>query len=310
MTLHTLAVGGDSQTDVQAGWGVEAWNVWGVRLAEALSLGSQDRYQARIFGLSGDTSAQLLARAGNMLYYDIPEIAAVAIGINDTNAAIDAAGTTLNNRAIIMGLKHGARGVHRALAISVTSADSLPATANPGDRLVVVTDSSTTGGAAARRGQAARIGGSVTGPTVWECRYPLSGEAGWGRVATSATTPTAVTKIMVVGAPYTNWTAGGDTPSTPNAARKLVRDAQAAAVAAENVNIGGQPTVILADVYAFMRQRIVDGKDPDFSVTAYNQARSWHAQVNNQHYSAYGHALTAEACDLAARSAWPALFTA
>jgi hypothetical protein len=87
-----------------------------------------------------------------------------------------------------------------------------------------------------------------------------------------------------------------------------VRNAQLAAVTAENVTVAGQPSVVFVDVYAFMRARIVAGTDLDFSVVAYDQTRSWHAQVNNQHYSAYGHALTAEACDLAARSAWPTLF--
>lgn len=308
MSTFTITVGGDSQTDIQAGYGVEAWNVWGARLADALSLGNKNRFRPRIFGLSGDTSAQLIARAGAMLYYDIPTVAGIAIGINDTNASIDAAGTTLNNRVLIMGLKHGARGDGDSIVISVANVAALPSMAEPGARYVVISDSSTTGGAAARQGQAATIAGTASGPTVWECRYPIAGEPGWGRVATSATAPTAVKKILVVGAPYTNWTTGGDTPSTPNAARLLVRNAQAGAVTAENVTVAGQPSVVFVDVYAFMRQRIVDGKDPDFSVVAYDQTRSWHASLNNQHVNAYGHALTAQAADVAARAAWTSLF--
>lgn len=308
MTNRILTVGGDSQTDIQAGYGVEAWNTWGPRLADAITLGNKDKYRSRVFGLSGDTSAQLLARAGMMLYYDIPYIAAVAIGINDPNASIDANGTTLNNRAIILALKHGAKGDGENLAISVASQSNLPVMAEPGSRYVVLSDTSTTGGAAARQGQAATIAGSASGPTVWECRYPLAGELGWGRVANSSTAPTATKKILILGAPYTNWTTGGDTPSTPNAARKVIRDAQKAAVTAESTNTSDGPSVVFVDVYEFMRQRIIAGTDPDFSVAAYDQSKSWHASQNNQHVNAYGHALTAQAADISARSAWPSIF--
>lgn len=292
MTLRTLGAAGDSQTDAQAGWGVEGWNVWPARLAEQLTLRSTDTYQARNLGLSGDTSRLLLDRFGQTMKFGVPDIGVVAIGVNDPGASITAATTQNNIRSAIMALKHRARGNGIDMSVSVAGQASLPAVAEHGSRYVVESDTSTVGGTAAwGSGMAATVGGTATGPTVWEFRYPIAGEAGWGRIAKSTTPPTAVDQVIVLGAPYLNWTTGGDTPSTPDATRLATRTAQAAAATAENVTVGGVPTVVFADLYALMRDRIVAGTDPDFSTTSYDAARSWHTVQNNQHLNTYGHML-------------------
>lgn len=303
--MKTLAAEGDSQTDIMAGWGVEAWNVWPAQLAAILSASTDDNYQSRIFGVSGETTRQMLNRAGNLSYFDAPEIAVVAGGVNDPGASITSADTTLNHRSIIMSLKHGARGDGVSPAVSVTGQANLPTLGMPGQRYVVESDTSTTGGAAAwAASHAPTITGTASGPTVWEHRYTAPGELGWGRVAVASTPPTFVKKIVVLGAPYLNWTAGGDTLATPDATRAAVRAAQTAAVTAENVNVGGVPTVVFADLYALMKARIQAGTDVNFASTAYDQTKSWHATQNNQHFSAYGHTLAASAVKAAIPAEW------
>ncbi|WP_235010560.1 hypothetical protein [Arthrobacter sp. SLBN-112] len=143
---------------------------------------------------------------------------------------------------------------------------------------------------------------------VWENRYPLAGEAGCGRVAKTGAAPTKETsRIVIIPPPYRNFTTGGDTLSTPDANNGEVRAALQAAVAAEAFSAGGKPTVLYSDLYAFLKARITGGTDPDFSTVAYDQTKSWHYTQNNQHYSAYGHALEGQKVTADMVSAWPEL---
>lgn len=306
MSKKTIALVGDSQTDTQYGNGVEAWNTWGPTLSHILNLEGFS-YRSRVFGVGGQTTTQGLARFGMVLRYDTPDAFGLAMAINDPpNSVTDA--TSVNNiRTMILAAKHGVRGDVNAQVVAVAGQANLPVQAEQGTRYVVQADTSTTGGAAALLPMhAATITGSVAAgaPTVWEVRDRRGGEAGWGRVAVSATTPTKVKKIFVVSPPYRNWTTGGDTPSTPATVVAQVRTNQQAAVTAENVNIGGVPTVIYVDLYNFLRSRIVAGTDPDFSTVTYDQTKSWHIAVNDQHLNAYGHLLCAAAVRAALPSAW------
>ena len=311
MSIGTFVGIGDSQTDTLAIYGVRASDMW-VSLVGKL-LGADT---ARSFGVSGNTSQQLLDRADVAVMYDRPDVVATAIGVNDAGAAISTAQTRINISSILMALKHGAMGPGAGMGgpVYVAGQANLPASGKLGQRYVVRSDTSTTGGVAARdESQATTVTGSVTADdggnkvTVWEFRYPLAGEYGWGRVAIRTTAPTFVAQQVIVPPPYRNWTTGGDTLSTPETTNAALRTVLAATVAAENVSVGGAPSIIYSDLYAFMKSRIQAGTDPDFSAVSYDQARSWHYIQNNQHYAAYGHALQAQkvAADIAA--AWPAL---
>lgn len=318
MSRKTIAWGGDSQSDFSVAYGVAAWATCGPRLATNLN---REGYatRTRAFGKAGDTTTQLLARADALFFYDTPTVGVLYIGVNDPGASITQAQTQANIQALIKVLKHRAIGDGLGGGSSVAGQANLPSTGEPGQRYVVLADTSTTGGAAAQNSaQAATITGSVNPDsngqkqTVWEYRHPLAGEAGWGRVATAATAPTAVKKIIVVSTNYLNFTSGGDTPTTPYATYAPVRAAQQAAVAAENVNdTSGVATVVYADLYTLMKSRIAAGTDPDFSSVTYDQTRSWHYTSNNQHHSAYGHSLVAQAARAAMPNAWlPALLSA
>jgi hypothetical protein len=311
--MKTLTSIGDSQTDYTASYGVRASDTWTSVLAKMLGTG----WQGRGFGISGDTSTQALARTDVLFQYDNPTIAVIAIGVNDPGASITTATSQANIQALIMAAKHKAvgRGAGLGTGVTAATASTLPANGRLGERYVVLSDTSTTGGAAAyHSSHAATITGTVTADTngqklaVWENRYPLAGEAGWGRVAKTGAAPTlGASKIVVVPPPYRNFTTGGDTPSTPDATNATLRGAISAAVALEAVNVGGSPTVIYSDLYNFMKARIQAGTDLDFSAVAYDQTRSWHYALNNQHFSSYGHLLLALKLYLDILANWPSV---
>lgn len=177
----------------------------------------------------------------------------------------------------------------------VPTVAALPPLGKLGQRYVVLNDNSSSGGAPAWRAQDhTTITGAGSGAqTVWEFRYDQAGERGWGRVATNATAPFAgcCQRIVVTSTNYLNFTTGGDTPTSPFTSYANVRAAQRAAVTAENVAVGGKPSVVYADLYDFQKARIVAGTDPDFSTVSYDQSQSWHVAQNNQHHNAYGQQL-------------------
>jgi hypothetical protein len=301
MTARITAIG-DSQTDLLAGYGSRPTQRWTPTLAAMLGA------RCRVFGKSGDTSTQALARADVLHMYETPDLGLIYIGVNDPGASISTATTQANVQAMVKVLKYGATGPGAGTGGPCTVADqtALPASGRPGQRYIVLADSSTTGGAAAwANGQTATVtgaGGSTQ--TVWECRYPLAGEYGWGRVATATTAPTHCPRVVVVSTNYLNFTTGGDTLVTPYAAYATIRTALSAAVTAENVTVSGAASVVYADLYTFQKARIQAGTDLDFSAVSYDQTRSWHYTQNNQHHNPYGDQLVAQAVAAALPSAW------
>lgn len=273
--------------------GNEPFQTWNYLLEQDLRAADPE-WIVRAFGVGGENTDQILARLGVAWRWDIPEMAVLYVGANDPGSvpSIGAAATQLNVEAMIEALQHGATGDGQFYGVHVDTVADLPANGSRGERWVVLSDTSTTGGVPATSAeQAATISGSVTGPTVWEYRYPRAGAAGWGRVAVRTTAPTVVKQIVVIGEGYLNYTTGGDTLTTAYALYAPVRAAEAAAVTAQAVTVGGKPTVVFLDYYTFLKNRIVAGTDPNFAVTTYDQNLSWHAADQNQHNSPYGHQL-------------------
>lgn len=252
---------------------------------------------ARAFGNSGETSAQMLARIDSLLYHDTPAVAGIFGFPNDPTNSISQATTQANLQAMIKALKHGAIGAGYGNGATIASQTNLPATGEMGQRYVVLADTSTSGGVTGwHASHAATITGSLSGSpqAVWEYRYPLAGEAGWGRVATAATAPTVVPRIFVVGQGYLNWSTGGDTPTTPYATYTGIRAAAAAAVTAETTG-GAAGSVVFIDLYAYQKARITATTDPDASTAGFSAATSWHVADADIHHNAYGHLLVARA---------------
>lgn len=252
------------------------------QLARLLRLAGY-RVRVRNFGRSGRTTAVGSANMGTRFVeafqFDAnpPAIGIVWGGANDPGNGISTAQTTTNLRAILMGWKFGATAI-------VAGQASLPATGQVGERQVVLADTSANGGAAqvaVSIGLATIAGAYTDGPSVWECRSCAAGELGWGRVATSETTATHISRLVVVGMQWLNYD-GGDTLATAYAAyddSTGVRKAQIDAAAAEGA--------VYADVYAEMASRIEDGTETQNSY-------SWHVENGNQHINEHGAAIVAK----------------
>lgn len=200
--------------------------------------------------------------------------------------------TKRNLRAMVKWVRFGCIGAYR-------SQTDLPAAGLPGDRYVVLYDTSSTGGAAAQSQQTATVTGSVASddPTVWEYRNGKSGVAGWGRIAkvgTAYDSARGCNRIVIVGNHYLNYSSGGDQLATPLAVYDDVtgiRSQQAAAATAEGV--------VFANLYDFLKSRIEAGTDTQGDY-------AWHYADGNVHLNAYGNNLVAEHLyqTIAAQSGW------
>jgi len=286
--MTTLAAIGDSLTH-NITLGVPPSRLWPAALtAQLRRLGLP--VQVRNFGRSGSTTAlggtNMLTRFPALLEFDTPALAVLWGGANDPGNSIPTAITRNNLQSLIRGLKFGASG-------AVAGQASLPAAARPGERQVVLSDTSGTGGVPlpANAPGLPTLGGTATSPTVWECRFGAAGEAGWGRVANASTPATHVSRFIVLSMHYLNYS-GGDTLATPYAAyddATGVRKAQLDAAAAEGAVYG--------DLYSYLKGRIVSGVEAQNSY-------SWHVENGNQHLNAHGMSLVAQ-CVLDAILAQP-----
>lgn len=305
---------GDSQLDALSIGGCPPTQNWIALLADLVA--DDDAVDRRVrsvnLGHSGDTSTTTLGRVDRVLgrpgYPWIPSIAVVQPGVNDPGNGINQAATQANIQAHIKALKFGATGrkndYGRMAGVTAATPSALPASGERGARFVVLTDNNADGGLDPATG--CNVAGTGT-QTVWECHGKLSGVRGWGRVTkpNGTSTPDTVQRILVLGAPYLNFTTGGDTLVAEFATYVGVRAGQLAAATAESVdNEDGDDAVVFVDLYAFMKARIQAGTDLDFSAVAYDQTRSPHYTLNNQHFSIYGHWLVAQACFEAIPAEW------
>lgn len=278
----TIAAIGDSLTH-NITLSVRPDQFWPEQLAGLLR---DDGYavKARNFGISGNTTTQMLARIAELTMFDTPDIAVIFGGVNDPGNAIASATTTANVRGMIRYLKNGCAGV-------VSGQASLPSGKTDGVRYIVTSDTSTTGGTKPD------LSGTQAGVQVWECRNGLSGVDGWGRVNDLAAADRPVNRFVVVSPQFLNYTAGGDTVgasgshSGQGATYKAVNDAVSSAATSEGAEF--------CDLYAYMQDRIIDGYDTAASA-------SWHVAGANQHLNPYGEQLVARAvlATITAASGW------
>lgn len=290
MARPSIVVIGDSLTH-NIILGVPIYASWPAVLARILR-GKGYNVCVRNLARSGRTTATGGSNMGDVFSeawqfdpVNIPKIAIVMGGVNDPGNGITADLTRANLRAIIMGWKFGADQIVAGFA-------NLPARALIGSRKVVLSDSSTTGGAALPSGYpgiATVTGAAASSPTVWECRYSTSSELGWGRIAASATTPTHISKIIVVSAQYLNYSSM-DTVATPYAAYSdtLGVPYSSSGVRRAQIDAAADESVVYCDFYDLLKQRIVSGVETQNSY-------SWHVETGNQHLNAHGESLCASA---------------
>ena len=246
---------GDSLTDPSPFYGVRPSASWPEVLAVSLRAANKD-YKARNFGVSGDTTCQMLGRISQMSYYDVPNIAAIFGGVNDPGAAttVNGAGATTTTVPVQSGKAAALVGGYVTI-----SGETRLVLSRSTDTITLATPLSTA--------PASTTAVSVATQRNIEEMIDAIQAAG-------------CQKIIVISAHYLNFSSGGDTTSTPYAAYVPVRAAQQAAATAQGV--------VFCDLYAWMRQLIVSGTDTQGS-------NSWHAFANNQHLNTYGESIVAAA---------------
>lgn len=285
---HTIACMGDSLTH-NLSLGVRPEQFWPEQLAAKLrALGYAVR--SRNFGRSGNntggTANNMLYRFGEMRYHDTPKIAVIFGGVNDPTDGISDADTQTNLKVMVKWLKNAAKGY-------VAAETNLPAGGTEGDIYIVRADGSTTGGVLPD------VSGTSAGVHAWKCRNGLAGVNGWGRVNDPAAASWATPYIVLVSPHFLNYTAGADTAdaggthSGQNATLKAINDDVQAVATAE--------AVAFCDLYAYLQQRINDGKDTAASA-------SWHVAATNIHLNAHGEELAAQAIQatITAQTGWTA----
>ncbi|MCX6216505.1 hypothetical protein [Spirosoma sp.] len=118
---QTITAIGDSQTDLKAGYGVAAYNMWTAQLSKRLNtLGCSTK--PRCFGVSGNTTSEMLGRAGLLFLYDTPAIGIIYGGVND--AFVTHSGTATGGTASTITLQNtasGTLGAYLNCTITITS---------------------------------------------------------------------------------------------------------------------------------------------------------------------------------------------
>lgn len=275
---HDVMCMGDSHTDSQT-LGVRCDEMYPELLAQNLrDLGAPVRMHNA--GINGQTSSNMCDRASQINKFGKLDLFVIWAGANDQNQGF----TTNYVRTNLMCLAHCA--MFGAVAV-VDAEVNLPANKRAGTRYVVRTDAAGNPGAAAFGASAANVGGAGGGAAanVWECRNANSSTNGWGRIATTATTPTHCPRVMLQGMHYLNFSTGGDNGASP-ASYPGLREAAQAAVTALN---GGSGTwVVYNDNYAQFYALIQSGQETQGSFnTQIADANSHHNRKGNAYIAQF-----------------------
>lgn len=313
--MKTFALIADS-LGLSVGYGVRPSRHW-LHLLQLKLQALEYDVQGRNFGVGSNTTGydgsvnagHMLDRLPVIFDAEVPKWLFIQGGVNDGAPWTYTEG---NLRGLALMAKHGATG-------AVAGQASLPRGAIPGTRYLVRVDSSTTGGLALPSGApgTARIDGTVTGsaPAIWEARFGAAGEAGWGRVAVSATPATYVTRVAFLGFHYLNYSASyptqrdftdpgtpaNDTDYAPYDAVTGLRSKQIAAATAEGA--------LYIDLHGYERARIRAGLETQGSFSTL--ISDYSAPGGSLHPNDHGHSVTAQCVleTILAQPTWLALLT-
>ena len=270
----TIAAMGDSLT-YNALFSISPENFYPEVLAKSLrSLGCF--VKARNFGISGNTTDQMIGRFAVMTQFEVPTIAVIWGGTNDTSGQV--ALLTLTSSGTTANVKTTApHGLTTGRSVVVAGANQ---SSYNGTFTITVVDSLnftyTMGGTGAS---------PATGTiTVNSAANDAQTQANLQTMITSLQNA-GCTKIIVLSQHYLNLASGGDTTSVPYAPYAALRADQQAAVAATNT-----PTkqVVYCDQYAAERLRVVN------NVEAAGAAALLISQ-SNSHLNALGESVCAAA---------------
>jgi len=207
------------------------------------------------FGSSGESSAKMLAEVDDFFLEDIPSIATIYAGSNDTITTIEAApAPTASSLTVATAAKMAVGGW------VIINGESREIATVSGNALTLDTPLSTV----------PVSGDDVAVDTETNLRH-------WIQIVKAK----GVARVVVVGSHYLNFASSGDTISTEQSLRASVRVKQQAAASVEGVEY--------VDTYAYMRDLIVAGgvTQGDWSV--------WHQGATNTHLNAAGEQVLADA---------------
>ena len=251
--------------------------IWGVGLNKFYPRLVQDALNAlgcsvlcRNFGVSGETTGQMLARSAVMTQYEVPDMAIIYGGTNDAqySSTVQASPTpTATTFSVASG-----KGVN-LIAGTYILVDGVRAKI-----LSVATDAITL--TAARAGGAPSTGNAVAIDTQGNI------EAMGSSLVTAG-----CSKIVVVGRHYDNFSTGGDTVGSPLAAGTALRAKQSAAA----TTLGAA----YCDLWQYMADRITATTDTQGSF-------SWHVFDSNIHLNTYGESIVSAAvvATIQSKSGW------
>ena len=218
-----------------------------IGLAEGIAAGN--------FGSSGESSAKMLAEVDALFVDDLPSLASIYAGSNDTVTTVLASPTPTGNSFTVASAAKLAVG-----GWVIVNGESRKVATLTGDDVVLDTPLS----------MVPVAGDDVAVDTVTNLRL-------W----VQAVKAKGVARVAVIGSHYLNFPTSGDTTTAEQSLRASVRVAQRGAAAAEGVQY--------VDTYAYMRDLILAGDvvQGDWAV--------WHQGETDTHLNPAGEQVLADA---------------
>lgn len=218
-------------------------------------IGQAEGIPAGNYGASGESSAKMLAEIDDFFIDDVPSIATIYAGSNDTiTSVLVTPSPTATNFTVVSASKLAVDGW------VLVNGESRKVSALSGNDVTLDTALSV----------APISGDDVSVDTETNLRHWIQGAKAKG-----------VSRVVVVGSHYLNFVSAGDTTVVEQSLRAGIRVAQRAAAAGEGVQY--------IDTYAYMRDLILDGvvTQGDWSV--------WHQGASNTHLTPAGEQVLADA---------------
>lgn len=251
----TIAAIGDSYT-YNGTLGTRADQFYPYLLAKLLRARGYN-LRARNFGRSGDSTPMVLSRATSVFNWETPDMVVVMCGINDTNGGHFS--TVQVSPAPTSTTCSVAAGVGASMPVGSHI------TIN-GIKVVV------TGQNVDALTFAPPYAGIASGQNVLPDTY--------ANLVDIVRTYDNKSRPIIVGSPYLNFSAGGDTTSSETG--------QSAAIRAIQKQVATDEGIPYVDLYAYCKARILAGTDAQGSFT-------YHVLDNNSHPSPYGSQVWAQA---------------
>lgn len=283
---YTIACLGDSYT-YNTSLGVTADGFYPYQTQAQLNAAGAS-IKARNYGISGDTTAGLLFRMAQSIQFEIPDIAVIYQGTNDSNGFSTTVASSSSQS--VFTVQTGAGAAYKAggyVIVNGTLTSGQVTGGTSGQILSVVGDVITL---------TAPIGFTITnGMNVgMDTQNNLIAIGNFLKNA-------GCTRLIYGLLHYLNFSSGGDTTSTPIAARAVIRTMQTNAATA----VGG----VVADYYTYMKNLIVNATHVTINGVTYvfvQGDHQWHVLDLNPHPNSIGGVILATVNNNAiqAQSGW------